>query len=104
MGYSASTLQQTQVIDITSNGSKGAIWMGGAGLAATPTKIFFLDGNGTFDTAMDSDGFPAIHDFGNAFIEMTLNASGAIKINDYYATDNTVAAIEPVTPTSVPAV
>jgi hypothetical protein len=69
MAYSASSLQQTQVLDITPNGNRGAIWMSGAGLAATPTKILFLDANGTFDTALDSGGFPSSHDFGNAWIQ-----------------------------------
>ncbi len=90
IGYSASTLQQTLVLNLTSNGSQGAIWMGGAGLAATSTNIFFLDANGTFDTTMDSNGFPAQHDFGNAFIKLGTDTKGNFGVVDYYATDNTV--------------
>jgi outer membrane protein assembly factor BamB len=90
LAYDAATLKQTQALSLTPNGSQGAVWMGGAGLAATPTRILFLDGNGTFDTALDSHGFPEEKDFGNAFIGMTLDAKGKLQISDYYATDTTV--------------
>jgi hypothetical protein len=90
IGYSASTLEQTQVINLTPNGSKGAIWMGGAGLAASSSGIFFLDANGTFDTSLDSNGFPENHDFGNGFIQLNQNSQGALQVSDYYATDDTV--------------
>jgi len=90
IAYGASTLTQTQVLNITPNGSEGAVWMSGAGLAATPTKILFLDGNGTFDTTLDSNGFPASHDFGNAFIEINFDPKEKLQIPDYYATDTTV--------------
>jgi hypothetical protein len=90
IGYSASTLEQTNVLNVTPNGSEGAIWMGGAGLAATPSTIYFLDANGSFDTALDGSGYPENHDYGNAFIKLALNSQGALQISDYYATDNTV--------------
>ncbi len=90
IGYSASTLKQTTILNVTPNGSDGAIWMSGAGLAATPTKIFFLDANGTFDTTLDINGFPASQDFGNSFIELQMGANGQLQVSDYYATDTTV--------------
>lgn len=64
--------------------------MAGAGLAATPLRILFMDANGTFDSTLDSNGFPIHQDFGNAFINITLNSEGAPQISDYYATDATV--------------
>ena len=90
MGYNASTLQQTSILNLTPNGNEGAIWMAGAGLAATPTNIFFLDANGTFDTTLDSNGFPSQQDFGNAFIKLQAGTGGQLQVADYYATDNTV--------------
>jgi len=90
MGYSASTLQQTSVLNVTPNGSKGAIWMSGAGLAATPTRIFLLDGNGTFDTNLDSNGFPSQNDFGNGFLSLNFGSTGQLQVADFYATDTTV--------------
>jgi hypothetical protein len=90
MSYNASTLQQTSILNLTPNGNEGAIWMAGAGLAATPTNIFFLDANGTFDTTLGSNGFPSQQDFGNAFIKLELSSGGQLQVADYYATDNTV--------------
>jgi hypothetical protein len=50
MGYSETTLAQTNVLNITPNGNEGAIWMAGAGLAAdSSANIYFLDANGEFD-------------------------------------------------------
>ena len=45
MGYSATPLAQTSVLDVTPNGNEGAIWMTGTGLAADSSGgIYFLDG------------------------------------------------------------
>jgi len=89
IGYDASTLQQSSVLNLTPNGSQGAIWMGGAGPAADSKNIIFLDGNGTFDASLDSSGKPINQDYGNGFIELTNDGSG-LKIHDYYETDDTV--------------
>jgi hypothetical protein len=89
MGYSESTLQQTSVLNVTPNGSEGAIWMAGAGLAADSSgNIYFLDGNGTFDStagALQSNG-----DYGNAFIKLS-TAGGNLTVSDFFATHDTVA-------------
>jgi hypothetical protein len=89
MGYSESTLQQTSVVNVTPNGSQGAIWMAGAGLAADSSgNIYFLDGNGTFDStpgALQSNG-----DYGNAFIKLS-TAGGSLTVSDFFAPHDTVA-------------
>jgi hypothetical protein len=89
MGYSESTLQQTSVVNVTPNGSEGAIWMAGAGLAADSSgNIYFLDGNGTFDStpgALQANG-----DYGNAFIKLS-TAGGNLTVSDFFATHDTVA-------------
>jgi hypothetical protein len=91
MAYSESTLQQTAVLNLTPNGSEGAIWMSGAGPAADPSgNIYFLDGNGTFETVSDAAGFPSQRDFGNAFLKIS-TAGGGLAVADYFAVDNTVA-------------
>jgi hypothetical protein len=91
MGYSASTLRQTSVLNVTPNGNAGGIWMGGAGLAATPSRIFLLDGNGTFDTTLDGGGMPAQKDYGNGFLALDMNpTTGKLQVSDYYETDTTV--------------
>jgi PQQ-like domain len=89
MGYSESSLQQTRVIDITPNGVQGGIWMSGDGLAADPCgNIYFLDGNGTFDTTL-SNGLPINADYGNAFIKLSI-AGNTLAVADYFTMFDTV--------------
>jgi hypothetical protein len=89
MGYDATTLARTMVIDVTPNGGEGAIWGAGAGLAADPSGfIYFLDANGTFDTTLDAQGFPASGDYGNAFVKLSA-ASGTLTVTDYFTMSNT---------------
>lgn len=89
MGYNAETLAQTTVIDVTPNGSEGSIWMAGGGMAADPSGyIYFLDANGTFDTTLNSQGFPANGDYGNAFIKLSA-AGRQLAVADYFAEDDT---------------
>jgi hypothetical protein len=83
MAYSESTLKQTQILDVTPNGSKGSIWMSGDGPAADSSgNIYFIDANGTFDTSFDSNGFPLQRDFGNAIIK--LSTSSTLSVADYF--------------------
>lgn len=89
MQYSASTLAQLSVLNVTPNGNEGAIWQGGGGMAAdNDGNIYFLDGNGTFDTTLDGNGFPIKGDYGNAFIK--LSSANPLKVVDYFAPYNTV--------------
>ena len=82
MGYNASTLAQTTVLNITPNGNEGAIWGSGAGLAADANgNVYFLAGNGHFDTQLNSDGFPANGDYGNAFLKLS---TGDLAVADYF--------------------
>ncbi len=89
MQYSATDLSQVSVLNVTPNGNEGAIWQAGAGLAADPDGfVYFLDGNGTFDTTLDSNGFPINGDYGNAI--MKVSTSGPLAVADYFNTFNTV--------------
>ena len=90
LAYNESTLAQTGVLNLTPNGTEGSIWMSGAGLAADQSgSIYFLDANGTFDTTLNSSGFPANGDFGNGFIKVS--AGGTLAVTDYFESHNTVA-------------
>lgn len=89
MSYNASTLAQTSLLNVTPNGSRGAFWMGGAGPAADSAgNIYLLDGNGTFDTSLDGNGFPRQGNFGNAFLKVS--TSSGLAVTDYFATFDTV--------------
>jgi outer membrane protein assembly factor BamB len=93
MGYNESTLAQTAVLNLTPNGSEGAIWQAGAGLASGGTNIFFLDANGSFDTTLNAKGFPANGDFGNGFLQVGL-AGKKLAVADYFEMFNTVQESE----------
>lgn len=89
MAYSASTLQQTSVLNITPNGHEGGIWMsGGAPAADSNGNVYFVDGNGTFDTTFTKTNNPSLGDYGNALIKISTTA-GKMAVADYYAPDNT---------------
>jgi immunoglobulin I-set domain protein len=91
MGYNQTTLAQTSVLNLTPNGSEGSIWQSGGGLAADPQgNIYALIANGTFETTLDTNGFPNKHDYGNGFIKVS-TTSGILKVADYFNMSNTVS-------------
>jgi PQQ-like domain len=90
MGYNPTSLVQETVINITPNGNEGAIWGSGGGLTSDNAgNIFFLDANGTFDTTLNSSGFPSSGDYGNAFIRLSATSS-SLTVADYFEMDNGV--------------
>ncbi|TKC91134.1 pyrrolo-quinoline quinone [Trinickia terrae] len=89
IAYSADTLLQTSVLNLTPNGTEGSIWMSGTGMASDGQSIYFLDANGTFDTTLTANGFPSLGDYGNAFLK--LGTTNGLTVSDYFNTSNTVA-------------
>ena len=88
MAYDQHTLAQTSALDVTPNGSEGAIWQAGGGIAAdTSSNIYFLDGNGTWDGTVNVNGFPTKSDFGNGFIK--LSTSSGLQVADFFEPFNT---------------
>jgi hypothetical protein len=72
IGYDASTLTQSRVLDTTPNGGLGAFWNSGSGPAADSAgNIYLLAANGTFDPVLDAGGFPSQGDYGNAFLKVS---------------------------------
>ena len=89
MAYDESTLNQVSVLNLTPNGSDGGIWMSGDGLAAdTSGYVYLLMGNGTFDTTLNSNGFPSSSDYGNAFVKLS-NTNNTLAVADYFTMYNT---------------
>jgi hypothetical protein len=93
MAYSETTLQQTSVLNLTPNGpstphfgnGEGSVWMAGAGLAGdTQGNIYFLDANGSFDSSLNANGFPAQGDFGNSFMKVSTTGN-VLAAADYFA-------------------
>jgi hypothetical protein len=91
ISYNQTTLAQQSVINVTPNGSEGAIWAAGAGPAADSNgNIYFLDANGTFDTKLDANGFPVKGDYGNAIMKLSTK-KGQLAVADYFNMYNTVS-------------
>jgi outer membrane protein assembly factor BamB len=91
IGYNAETLQLAKVLNVTPNGSAGAIWMSGAGPSAdVEGHIYLLDGNGTFDKTLTASGFPILGDFGNAFLKLSAR-DAKLSVADYFNVHNTGA-------------
>ena len=89
MAYNASTLQQSAVLNLVPNGSEGGIWMSGTAPAADATgNIYFLNGNGSFDTRLNASGFPSDGDCGNCFAK--ISAAPPLALLDYFTPSNTV--------------
>jgi hypothetical protein len=91
IGYDQNTLAQVSVLNVTPNGSEGAIWMAGSGPAADAGgNIYLLDANGVFDTTLDAQGFPNQGDFGNAFLKIS-TGNKQLAVADYFEMFNQAA-------------
>jgi len=93
--YNASTLVLTGVLNTTPNGGLGGIWQGGDGIVSDPEGYFYFEtGNGTFDTTLNSAGFPIDGDYGDSFVKVAVdpttsqtnqNENGwGLKVVDYF--------------------
>jgi hypothetical protein len=93
IGYNESTLAQQSVMNLTANGTtqggeEGGIWMAGSGPAADSSgNIYFLIGNGTFDTTLNGSGFPNQGDYGNSFMKLS-TTGGSLTVADYFTMHN----------------
>jgi hypothetical protein len=84
-------LAQQSVLNVTPTGHDGSIWASGAGPAADSNgHIYFLDANGTFDTTLNANGFPAHGDYGNAMMKLS-TMNGQLAVSDYFNMYNTVS-------------
>ena len=98
ISYSESTLQRLSVLNLTANGTtqngqEGGIWMAGDGPAADASGfIYFLVGNGTFDTTL-TNGFPRNGDYGNSFMKLSTTGNN-LAVADYFAMNNAQGTAE----------
>lgn len=90
MSYDANTLAQTSVLNLVPNGSEGGIWMAGTAPGADASgNIFFMVGNGDFDTTLNTGGFPANANCGQCYVR--LSSTAPMKLLDYFTPSNTVS-------------
>jgi len=88
MAYSETTLAQTSAISFAPNGYEAAPWNAGAGPAADSAgNIYISLGNGLFDTALTTPGFPSQEDYGNSLVKLALQA-GKLNVLDYWTMYN----------------
>ena len=91
MGHNADTLAPTTVLNVVPNGSLGAFWSSGGGIAADPQgNIYLLSGNGDFGTSLNTSGFPSNKNFGNAFLKLS-TTGGQLAVADYFEMSNGVS-------------
>jgi hypothetical protein len=89
MSYDANTLAQTSVLNLVPNGSEGGIWMAGTAPGADASgNIYFMVGNGDFDTTLNASGFPANANCGQCYVRLS---SAPITLLDYFTPSNTVS-------------
>jgi len=102
MSYAENSLSQTGVLNVAQNSARGpSIWMAGGGPAADASgNVYLLTANGAFETTLDAQGFPSLHDFGNSFVKISSAGAGqagagqpgaTLAVADYFALSNTVA-------------
>jgi hypothetical protein len=90
IAYSADTLKQTNVLNLVPDGEDGGIWMAGAGPAADSAgNIYFIIGNGDFDTTLTSAGMPSKGNCGNCFVKLA--PAPKMALLDYFTPSNTVS-------------
>ena len=69
MGFNASTLAQTALLNVTPNVGYGGIWMGGGAPAADSSdNLYLITGNGAFDKTSPS---APNNDYGDSFLKLT---------------------------------
>jgi hypothetical protein len=91
IAYNEATLAQTQVLCLTPNGKSGSIWMARSGPAVGPDgSIYMLVANGSFDTTLDSKGFPSMQDYGNSMIKLGVVGS-SFQVTDYFTMHNVIS-------------
>ena len=102
LSYDAGTLQLDGAFCDTPNGSDGGIWQGGAGAAVDAQGyLYYVTGNGTFDTRMDRQGFPIKGDYGDSIIKLAIDPTTGpanpskngwgLKVVDYFTPSNQAA-------------
>ncbi len=95
LAYNMNSLQPTGVFNDTPNGHNGGIWNDGNPIQVdSQGYLYTATGNGTFDAALNSKGFPSRGDFGDSVLKLAIdpgytgpNGFG-IRVVDYFTPRN----------------
>ena len=78
VGFNASTLAVTNVLNVSPNVQYGGIWMGGGAPSADGNgNIYLITGNATFDV---TNGSAPNNDYGDSFLQL----SGSLSVSSYF--------------------
>lgn len=82
LAYSESTLQQLAAFNLTPNGGRGGVWMGGQGLLADSNGfVYLISGNSTQSEEHSAE------DFGESFLKLGFVGNTLLEI-DYFKANN----------------
>jgi hypothetical protein len=82
LGYSADTLQQVSVFNLTPNGNEGGIWANNGPSADANGNIYVVAGNGTAS--------PTGNNFGQSYLKLSAN-NGQLTLADFFMPFNASA-------------
>jgi hypothetical protein len=86
MSYSAATLAQEAVLNLSPNGTLAGIWMSGGGPAVdSGGNIYFATGNGTFDA---NSGSAPNNDYGDSIVKVGPPSGGTFPVLSYFTPFN----------------
>jgi uncharacterized repeat protein (TIGR01451 family) len=104
LGYNAQTLALDGVFNAAPNGNapnggQAAVWQSGGRIAVDASgALYFMTGNGTFDSTLNAAGFPNKGDYGDSFVKLVLDPTTNIanmnqngwgfKVADYFTQFN----------------
>ncbi len=82
LGYDAQTFAQVAVYNTTPSGKGGSLWQAGGGITADDEgNLYFITGNGTFDTNLGKN-------LGTAFVKVARAPSGALSTSSWFMPSN----------------
>jgi hypothetical protein len=101
LGYNETTLGLTGVLNTSPNGGLASIWGAGQGLTVdSQGNMYFITGNGTFDTTLTATppgfqaDFPSAGDYGDSVVKIAVDPSSSpsnpningwgLKVLDYF--------------------
>jgi hypothetical protein len=107
LGYDAKSLKPNAVLNTTPNAisgqgspiAGGGIWQSGGKLVLDPEgHLYFMTGNGLFDSQLTKEGFPQHGDYGDSFLKLAVDPGSnekkqhtngwGLKVVDYFTPKN----------------
>lgn len=99
LAVNAHTLTLSAALNVTPNGDLGDIWQAGNSITVDGNgDLYVVSGNGTFDTTLNSAGFPVNGDYGDSIVKLSWDPTSSptnqningwgLKVVDYFTPSN----------------